>query len=141
MVEMDPNFPLTHLLLGMAYEQKKMYEAAFEEFQKASELFEFEPIGLAGLGHAYAVSGKTAEAHKVLRELNQLRNRRYVSAYFIAAIYAGLGEKEQTWAWLEKAYEERASWLSDQFKVDARFDSLRSDPRYQDFLRRMGLPP
>jgi len=140
-VEMDPNFPLTRLWLGMAYEQKKMYEAAVAEFQKASELFEGEPIGLAGLGHAYAVSGRTAAARKVLEELNQLRQRRYVSAYFMALPYAGLGEKDQAWAWLEKAYEERASWLSDQFKVDPRFDSLRSDPRYQDLLRRMNLPP
>jgi len=140
-VEMDPNFPLARFFLGMAYEQKKMYEAAVAEFQKGSELFEGAPIGLAALGHAYAVSGRAAEARKVLEELNQLGKRRYVSAYFIAAIYAGLGEKDQAWAWLEKAYEERASWLSNQVKVDPRFDSLRSDPRYQGLLRRMGLPP
>lgn len=139
-LEMDPNFPLAHLGLGMAYEQKGMYAAAITELQKATELFEGEPIGLAALGHAYAVSGKKQEARKILEELDQLRKRRYVSAYYIAAIYAGLGEKDQAWAWLEKAYEERASWLNVRFKVDPRFDSLHSDPRYQDLLRRMNIP-
>jgi len=139
-VEMDPNFPLTRLWLGIAYEQRKMYEAAVREFQKASELFEGEPVGLAALGHAYAVSGRTSEARKVLQQLNQMRQGgRYVSAYFMALPYVGLGQKDQAWAWLEKAYEERAGWLGTEFKVDPRFDSLRSGPRYQDFLRRMGL--
>ena len=139
-VEMDPNFPLVRLWLGMAYEQKKMYEAAVAEFQKARELFEDEPIGLAALGHGYAVAGRAPEARKVLEELHPLRKRgRYVSAYYIATIYAGLGEKDQAWAWLEKSYEERASWLSNQFKFDPRFDSLRADPRYHDLLRRMRL--
>jgi len=59
----------------------------------------------------------------------------------MAVIHAGLGEKDQAWAWFDKAYEERASWLSQEFKADPRLDSLRSDPRYQDLLRRMGLPP
>ena len=139
-LEMDPNFPLAHLGLGMAYEQKGMYAAAIAGLQKATELFEGEPIGLAALGHAYAVSGKKEEARKILEELDQLRKRRYVSAYYFAAIYAGLGEKDQAWAWLEKAYEERASWLNVRFKVDPRFDSLHSDPRYQDLLRRMKIP-
>ncbi len=125
----------------MAYEQKGMYAAAIAELQKATELFEGEPIGLAALGHAYAVSGKKQDARKILEELDQLGKRRYVSAYYIAAIYTGLGEKDQAWTWLEKAYEERASWLSVRFKVDPRFDSLHSDPRFQDLLRRMNLPP
>ena len=77
----------------------------------------------------------------MLDELDQLRKRRYVSAYFVAVIYAGLGETGQAWTWLERAYEERSSWLTDQVKVDPRLDSLRSDPRYQNLLRRMGLPP
>ncbi|MGH9863004.1 MAG: tetratricopeptide repeat protein [Candidatus Acidiferrales bacterium] len=139
-VEMDPNFPLAHLFLGMAYEQKGTYESAIAEFRKATELFEGEPIGLAALGHAYAVSGKRAEAQKVLEELNQLRKRRYVSAYLVAVIHAGLGEKDQAWAWLENAYEERASWLGWMLKVDPRLDPLRSDPRFADLLRRMNFP-
>ncbi|MBI4462471.1 MAG: hypothetical protein HY653_06155, partial [Acidobacteria bacterium] len=88
----------------------------------------------------YAVSGKRAEARQVLEELNQLRKRRYVSAYLVAVIHTGLGERDQAWAWLEKAHEERASWLSQFLKVDPRFDSLRSDPRYADLLRRMNFP-
>jgi len=93
------------------------------------------------LAHAYAVSGKRSEARRVLDELTRLRERKYVSAYWIALIYVGLAERDQAWAWLEKVYEERASWLANDFKVDPRLDGLRSDPRYQDLLRRMGLPP
>src|SRR5262249_7230061 len=125
-IELDPSLPLPHFWLGQSYEQRGMYEAAIAELQKA---FEGEPMGLAALGHAYAISGKTAEARRVLEQLNQLRQRRYVSAYFMALPYVGLGEKEQAWAWFEKAYEERASWLGSEFKGDPRLDSLRSEPR------------
>jgi hypothetical protein len=92
-----------------------------------------------GLGHVYAVSGKKGEARTVLNELKQLSGQEYVPAYGIALVYAGLGEKDQAFAWLEKAYEEHAfkmAWL----KVEPRWDSLRSDPRFADLLRRIGLP-
>jgi tetratricopeptide (TPR) repeat protein len=116
-----------------------MYAEAIAEFQKAVGLLEREPLALHGLGHAYAVSGKRSEARKVLEELHQLREQRYVSAYWIAVVYAGLGENDQAWEWFERAYEERASFLSHDFKTDPRLDGLRSDPRYQDLQKRMGL--
>ena len=72
--------------------------------------------------------------------MTQLRERRYVSAYGIALVYVGLAEKDQAWTWLEKAYEERARELGE-FKPDPRLDGFRPDPRYQDLLRRLGLPP
>ena len=92
-----------------------------------------------GLGHVYAVTGKKSEARTLLDELKQLSAQEYVPATSIALIYAGLGEKDQAFAWLEKGYEEHAfqlQWL----KVEPRWDSLRSDPRFADLLRRIGLP-
>jgi tetratricopeptide (TPR) repeat protein len=136
---LEPNFPLTSFGLARAYEAKGMYAEAIAEFQKAVGLLEREPLALHALGHAYAVSGKRSEARKVLEELHQLREQRYVSAYWIAVVYAGLGENDQAWEWFERAYEERASFLGHDFKTDPRLDGLRSDPRYQDLLKRMGL--
>ena len=97
--------------------------------------------GLVGaLGHAYAVSGKRAEAHKVLAELKDLSKRRYVAPFDIALVYVGLGDKAQALEWLQRAYEDhsfRLTWI----KVDPRLDSLRGEPRFQDLLRRMNLAP
>ena len=91
------------------------------------------------MGHAYAMAGKRGEALKMLEELKQLSNRRYVPPSGMATVYVGLGEKDQAFEWLEKAYEERDRWLVF-LKVDASLDPLRSDPRFQDLLRRMNLP-
>lgn len=94
---------------------------------------------IATLGHAYAVSGKRNEALKVLGELQGQARQKYVSPYFIALIYTGLGEKEQAFAWLEKAYEQRHPYLI-LIKVEPVFDSLRSDPRFAELMRKVGLP-
>jgi len=93
----------------------------------------------AQLGHAYAVAGKRSEAEKVLSELRELANQRYVSPYDVAMIYVGLGDKEQAFAWLEKAYQEHARRLW-ALKVNPTWDSLRSDSRFAGLLRRIGLP-
>ena len=93
----------------------------------------------AELGYAYAVFGKKDEARKILDELKELSEREYVSSYFLALIYTGLGEKDQALEWLEKAYQERAIYLIYVGK-QPQFDALRSDPRFTDLLRRVGLP-
>ncbi len=95
---------------------------------------------VGALGHAYAVSGRKHRAQNVLVELKQQSRRRYVAPYAIAVIYIGLGDKDQTFEWLEKAYRDHSPWLP-WLKVDPRFDSLHGDSRYQDLRRRMGLPP
>jgi Flp pilus assembly protein TadD len=117
-----------------------MYEEAIARFQKAVPLAQGNgrSMTLAGLGHVYAASGKKVEARAQLTELERVARQEYVSAVAVALIYAGLGEKDQAFTWLEKAYEERAfelTWL----KVEPRWDSLRSDPRFANLLRRMGL--
>ncbi len=139
-LELDSSFFWAHERLGRAYAQKRMYEEAIAEFQKAITLAGAGPVMSGGLGYSYAVSGRRAEAQKLLDELKQLSKQHYVWPYDIATIYAGLGENEQAFKWFEKAYEERSGWVI-YLKVEPMFDSLRSDPRFQDLMRRVGLPP
>ena len=139
-VEMDKNFAQTYPWLGLIFEQKGRYPEAIAAFQKAIKLFPGgSSIAEAELAHAYAVSGNRAEAQKIIAELQQLAKSRYVPSYQIATIYAGLREKDQAFTWLEKAYEERSDGLVN-LKAEQRFDSLRSDPRFTDLVRRVGLP-
>jgi len=144
-LNLDPNSFPARRYLGLAYEQKGMYAQAIDEFQKGVKI-SGSPLVLALLGHAYAVSGKTQEARQVLSDLHdlsearELEARRYVSPYTVAAIYAGLGDKDQAFKWLEQANEERDVWLMN-LKVDPVFAKLRSDRRFQDLLTRAGLRP
>jgi tetratricopeptide (TPR) repeat protein len=137
-LELDPSYGWGHLFIGQVYLQKGMYEEAIAECQKALASIGSSTRVLATLGHIYAVSGKRAEALDMLDQLMKRSKQSYVSPYFIALIYTGLGDKDQTFAWLEKAYEERFPYLV-LLKVEPVFDSLRSDPRFQDLLRRVGL--
>ncbi len=161
-LEMDPDFIWAHMILGWAYEQKSIFGKAIAEFQNSITLSQggalaFAAVGeklargrcgvvlsggdvlaMAALGHAYAVSGKRQDAEEVLAKLNERSKRSYVSAYDIATIHAGLGNKDQVFEWLQKAYEERSSWLV-HVNWDPRFASLRSDPTFTELLKRMGL--
>jgi TolB-like protein/DNA-binding winged helix-turn-helix (wHTH) protein/Tfp pilus assembly protein PilF len=139
-LEMDPNLWAPRQGLGWAYEQKGMYEEALAEYIKAKPLSGDSPEILAMIGRSYAVLGKRDEAQKVIDELKERAKRGYVSASLIALIYAGLGEKDQTFAWLEKAYEDRDGWIP-WINVDPRYDGIRSDPRFTDLVRRIGLVP
>lgn len=136
---LDPHFFPARRYLGLAYEQKGMYQKAIAEFQRGVQL-SGSPLMLALLGHAYAASGKIAEARQVLAELRDLESQRYVSPYTVAAIHAGLGDKNEAFKWLEKAFEERDVWLMN-LKVDPVFATLRSDKRFPDLLTRAGLRP
>jgi len=136
-IEMDPKFLRAHWWLAVAYEQVGRHEEAIAECEKALSLFR-EPGLLGALAWAYAVSGKRAEAQKLVVELKELSKRRYVDPFDVALVYVGLGDKAQEFEWLEKAYEDHSfnlTWI----KVDPRLDSLRGEPRFQDLLRRMGL--
>ena len=131
-------------ILGWNYEQKGMHEQAIAEFQKAVELTEknspdFSPFFLAGLAHSYALAGRRSDADQVLQGLLGRARKSYVSPFDIALIYTALGEKDTAFAWLEKAVAERSTWLV-YSKWEPRLDPLRSDPRFQDLLRRIGLP-
>jgi len=117
-----------------------MFPEALAELRKAVELSGDAPRNIAALGHAYAVSGQPAEAHKALQKLDQLAKGRYVSDYGRALICAGLGENSRAVAWLERACQERSSWMV-KLKVDPRLDPLRADVGFADLVRRVGLAP
>jgi TolB-like protein/Tfp pilus assembly protein PilF len=138
-LDLDAAFPLTHQRLGLPYTQKEMYREAIAEFEQAVNNSNRAPQPLMLLGHAYAVSGNKVEAQKVLAEIRDLSQERYVSPYGVAAIYVGLGEKEQAFEWLKKALDEDNTELTF-LKVDPRLDPLRDDPRFQELLDRAGFP-
>jgi eukaryotic-like serine/threonine-protein kinase len=138
--ELDPTFWFAPCFLGRAYEHKGRLPESIAEFQLALELEKDNPEIWSGLGHAYALSGKKAEAQKVLAHLKGLSVHNYVAPFDFAVIYAGLGEEDQAIAWLNRAYTDRSYYMAVYLTTDARLDSLRSDPRFADLLRRVGLP-
>jgi tetratricopeptide (TPR) repeat protein len=138
-LELDPTSFPARRYLGLAYEQKRMYPEAISEFQTGVKI-SGSPLMLALLGHAYAVSGKRAEAQKVLADLEQLEQQRYVSPYTVAAIYAGLGDRDKAFKSLERAVDERDIWLMN-LKVDPVFSSLRDNRQFADLLARVRLRP
>ena len=138
-LELDPSSFPARRYLGLAYEAKGMYAEAISEFQTGVKI-SGSPLMHALLGHAYAASGKRTEAQQVLADLQQLQGQRYVSPYTVAAIYAGLGDKEQTFKWLDTAVEERDIWLMN-LKVDPVFAKLRSERKFTDILARIRLRP
>ena len=138
-MELHPNYWLAHFFWGLTYEQQGDLARALAELEKSKSLGD-SPWRLGGLGHAYALAGMRAEAEQVLAELRALAAERYVSPYHSALVYAGLGENDRAVEWLEKAFQDR-SWLVTCLGVDPLLDGLRSDSRFQELLRRLGLPP
>ncbi len=132
-LELDPNHRPALMYLGMAYLEKAMYSEAIEALRKGGG-------SPHRLGLAYARAGRTAEARKIVEELEDRAKTTYISPSAMADIYAALGQNEQAFRWLEKAYEDRNAQLAF-LKVDPKVDSLRTDRRFQDLLRRIGLPP
>ncbi len=128
------------MFLGMAYEQKGMFSEAIAEFKQVQTLAPGTPLGLAELGHVYAISGNKSKAREVLRQLEELAKRRYVTAWYLALIYAGLGENDRALHSLDTAFDEHSFGLAT-LKVDPRLDPLRSDPRFINLMRRVGLSP
>ena len=116
-----------------------MYEQALAELEKARDLLGDNAEVLSLIGYTYGVSGRRVEALKVLQELQGQSKQRYVSPYHLAMVYAGLGEKDKAFAWLERAYEDREGRMTT-LKFVPEFDGLRSDSRYAALQRRIGLP-
>jgi TolB-like protein/DNA-binding winged helix-turn-helix (wHTH) protein/Flp pilus assembly protein TadD len=136
-IEMDPNFGLAHNQLGQAYLQKQMYAPAIAELEKAVQLSGGSPTSIANLARAYVASGKRSEAEKLLSDLKKRSSPNASLASEIAMIYASLGDRDQAMTWLEKGYEER---FNPGVLLRPGFDPLRSDPRFEDLVRRIGLP-
>lgn len=137
-IEMDPNIPWSHICLGSVYLQTGRRQQAIAELRHAVVLSKRGVSELMYLGHALGVSGYRAEAQKVLDEMKDLSARKYVPPEYIALVYEGIGDRDRAFQWFEKSYRDRVmfSWVYS----DLRLDPIRSDPRFKDLMRRMGLP-
>lgn len=136
----NPGVWVAHYFLAFGYEGSSRPAQAIPEYQQAVELSQGDSDTTAGLAHVYANIGRKAEAEKILSELQRQSKLAYVSPYMIAAIYAGLGQTDKAFEFLERAYEERSSDIAYFIKADLRIDPLRPDPRFQDLMRRMNFP-
>jgi len=159
-LDLNPDNPGVHTCLGVAYVYKRMYEKGIEEFQQVIALSESglrsqanaawvyalsgkaggDPRKKANLAWAYAMSGKRDSAIRILNELRGPSKQKFPASFSIASIYAAFGEKDQALEWLQRVYEDHA-WVILYINCYPEFDSLRSDARFQDLTRRIGLPP
>jgi serine/threonine protein kinase/Tfp pilus assembly protein PilF len=137
--ELAPTFPEPHLWLSKAYGSRGFYPEAMSEAQQAASYSGRAPRYVAGVGDALAVAGKRAEAHNIIDELVRSSKSGNVSPFYIAEVYSTLGERDQAFEWLEKAYQLRDDELG-WILIDPSLDNIRSDSRYAELLRRMGLP-
>ena len=137
-LEMDPSFVPAHFSLGAVYENQGASQQAIDEYKKVIELRPADPAALSALGYIYARSGQKDEARKVLSQLTEVSKQHYVSSFEFATIYAGLGDSDSSMLWLERSYGQRESQMPF-LQSDERFNSLHSDPRYQNLVHRLGF--
>ncbi len=139
-IELDPGFWIAHNDMGWAYLKQRRYEEATAEFQNAVDSSGRASLTLGNLGHCYGVTGRRTEALRLAKELEERYAKSEAIGFFIGTVYAGLGDKDQAFAWLEKDFQQRSGQLPF-ITWWPNFESLRSDPRYADLVRRMGLNP
>jgi len=139
-IELDSTFYPAHFVCGCIYEQMGKWEEALRELHSAVEFSHRLPRYLGALGHGWAASGNRAEAQKVIDELQAMPGKKYRSPYCIAEIYAGLKETDLTLEWLQKACEQRDTWMIF-LKVHPHFEYLHENPRFQEFVKRLDLGP
>ena len=135
----DPNHYQAHWFLAHTYAANGQLDEAIAAAEKAAALSARSPGALGILGMVYGLAGKKDEATKVVGELLELNERRYVTPAALVFSYTGLGDKDQAFVWMEKSYEERSNFMA-YLKAIPLLDPLRSDPRFADLLRRVGLP-
>jgi tetratricopeptide (TPR) repeat protein len=138
-LEMDPSYELPHLVLGLSYAQKGDFVLAIPELRKAVDLSHGTPLMISALANVYARSGNKAEAEKLLADLVLESKKQYVSPYYFAVVYVGLGEREKAMDWLEKAYADRSNGLVF-LKVEPELDDLRSNPRFVSLRQKLNFP-
>jgi len=138
-LDMDPGFPLTHAYMAGPLIQRGQADQAVLACRKAHELSGESTYAASMLAFSQAAVGDLSEAKRILNKLVELSRTRYVSAYHIALPYGGLGDADNAILWLEKAFEERDNWMV-WLAVHPAFDPVRSDPRFADLVRRVGLP-
>ena len=139
-LEMDPSYELPHLVLGQTYEQKGYYGLAIPELKKAVELSHHTPLMVSALAHAYGRSGNRKEAENLLAELEAKSKTQYVSPYYFAIVWVGLGKDDQAINWLEKAFADRSNGLVF-LKMEPKLEELRPNPRFISLQKKLGFPP
>jgi TolB-like protein/Tfp pilus assembly protein PilF len=137
-IEIDPSFPRTHFRLGRAYEQRKSYALAISELEQAVSLSGGDTCYKGSLGHVYAASGNLRQAREVLQDLEDRGGQEYVPSYAIALVYAGLGDNDRAFTWLEKAYEDRSTAMVF-LSMDPELSSLHSDPRFEKLSQKVNF--
>jgi TolB-like protein/DNA-binding winged helix-turn-helix (wHTH) protein/Flp pilus assembly protein TadD len=140
-LELDPNYIEAYYFRDITCLKKSMLEEGKADLEKGLAIAPASEVALTGVGYGYAVTGRRAEAHRVLDKLNELSKHKYVSPIWRVKIYAGLEEKDKAFEWLEKAYEDHSIVSVGYIKTNPMFDPLRSDPRFADLLRRTNLQP
>lgn len=135
-LDLEPRFWPAHLYIGKTLAEQGRFQEAVEELKKAGT-FTAEPY--ATIGYVYGRMGRAADARKVIADLQEQSKNGYVAPTDFAKIYIGLGDKDRAFAWLGKGYQQRDFWLTF-LKGDPIFDSLRSDTRFYDLVRRIGFP-
>ncbi|TMI14993.1 hypothetical protein E6H33_07095 [Candidatus Bathyarchaeota archaeon] len=139
-IKLDREFLQARLWFCRPYLQKRMYKEAIAELNHAVALSGGSTISLAMLGHAYAASGNKKEAERINEKLTEKSKHQYVPSYWMAMLRIGFGDKDESFTWLERAFQERSSWLV-WAGVEPRFDTLRSDPRFASLMAKMKLKP
>lgn len=137
-LELDGNFAYAHAMLAMVYVQQGRFREGIQRLQRATQL-DTDPIFTETLAYAYAASGNRAEARRVLSQLLDLSQKRYVASIFVALVYLKMGDQDQACKWLERGYEERDSAVPDIY-VEPAFAEFRSNPCVQSVIRRIGFP-
>jgi adenylate cyclase len=137
-LEMNPKLGLTHVWLARIYQAKKLYPQAIAEYRETLNVLPNWSVALAGIGNIYGEEGKKAEAMKMLDTLKLLSAKKYVTSYGIALVYCGIQDKDKTFELLDRAYEERSNWMV-WLKSDPRWAYIRSDRRYKELVRKVGL--
>jgi len=136
-IELNPTDWTSHYFLGVGYFNTGKRSEAIGELQKAAEFSDNDMDVLAALAYAYSSVGKRYNAQKILETLQRKSKASYISPYMVAVIFAGLGDKAQAFAYLEKAYTEKSTDLLYFLKADFRLDGLRSDSRFMDLASRV----
>jgi len=137
-LEIDPDFAVAHYFLSQAYEQKGLYPEAIAELETIRTPDPSHSVA-SQLGHIYALQGRKREALQIVNELQRTSRQTYMDPWYIANVYVALGDKEAALTWLEKAYEKHSPAM-DGLKIDPYYAPFRSDPRFLDLVRRVGLP-
>jgi tetratricopeptide (TPR) repeat protein len=138
LIELDPYFSGGYRVLGLSYLKKGRHAEAIANLEKAVELSNRAGLDLAELGYSYGVLGKRAEAIAIANELKDKYAKKEATGKHVAAVYAGLGDQDNAFEWLDEDFQARASLASIRWEIP--FESLRDDPLYKDLLKRMGLP-